>query len=77
MKKTALVILAAGIGSRFGGGIKQLEPVGPNGEIIMDFSIYDALEAGFNKIVFIIRKDLDADGRNPGGRDMRSFVQGM
>lgn len=60
MKDTTLVIMAAGIGSRFGGGIKQLEPVGPNGEIIMDYSIYDAIEAGFNKIVFVIRKDLEA-----------------
>ena len=59
MKKTALVIMAAGIGSRFGKGIKQLAPVGPNGEIIMDYSIHDALEAGFNKVVFIIRKDLE------------------
>lgn len=57
--KTALVIMAAGIGSRFGGGIKQLEPVGMNGEIIMDYSIHDAIEAGFNKIVFIIRKDIE------------------
>ena len=57
MRDTTLVIMAAGIGSRFGGGIKQLAPVGPNGEIIMDYSIHDALEAGFNKIVFIIRKD--------------------
>ncbi|OUQ16243.1 nucleotidyltransferase [Lachnoclostridium sp. An14] len=63
MKETALVIMAAGIGSRFGGGIKQLEPVGPNGEIIMDYSIYDALKAGFDKIVFIIRKDLEKDFR--------------
>lgn len=61
MKNTTLVIMAAGIGSRFGGGIKQLEPVGPNGEIIMDYSIHDALEAGFNKIVFIIRRDLEKD----------------
>ena len=61
MKNTTLVIMAAGIGSRFGGGIKQLEPVGPNGEIIMDYSIHDALEAGFNKVVFIIRKDLEQD----------------
>lgn len=48
--KTTLVIMAAGIGSRFGGGIKQLAPVGLNGEIIMDYSIHDAIEAGFNKI---------------------------
>lgn len=53
--------MAAGIGSRFGGGIKQLEPVGPNGEIIMDYSIHDALEAGFDKIIFIIRRDLEKD----------------
>ena len=75
MKKTALVILAAGIGSRFGGGIKQLEPVGPNGEIIMDFSIYDALEAGFNKIVFIIRKDLDADFRRIIGERIEKVTE--
>ncbi|MEG0664614.1 MAG: sugar phosphate nucleotidyltransferase, partial [Clostridia bacterium] len=61
MINTSLVIMAAGIGSRFGGGIKQLEPVGPNNEIIMDYSIHDALEAGFNKIVFIIRKDIEKD----------------
>ena len=58
---TTLVVMAAGIGSRFGGGIKQLEPVGPNGEIIMDYAIHDAKEAGFNKVVFIIRKDLEKD----------------
>lgn len=58
--KITLVIMAAGIGSRFGGGIKQLAPVGLNGEIIMDYSIHDAIEAGFNKIVFIIRKDIKA-----------------
>ena len=61
--KTALVIMAAGIGSRFGGGIKQLEPVGLNGEIIMDYSIHDAIEAGFNKIIFIIRKDIEEEFR--------------
>lgn len=61
MKKTALVIMAAGLGSRFGEGLKQLAAVGPGGEIIMDYSIHDALEAGFNKIVFIIRKDIEAD----------------
>ena len=57
--KTALVIMAAGIGSRYGGGIKQLAAVGPNGEIIMDYSIHDAIEAGFDKIVFIIRRDIE------------------
>jgi dTDP-glucose pyrophosphorylase len=55
--------MAAGIGSRFGKGIKQLEPVGPCGEIIMDYSIHDALEAGFDRVVFIIRKDLEEDFR--------------
>lgn len=66
---TALVIMAAGLGSRFGGGIKQLEPVGPNGEIIMDYSIHDAMEAGFDRIVFIIRKDMEqAFERAIGGR---------
>ena len=55
---TTLIIMAAGIGSRFGEGIKQLAKMGPNGEIIMDYSIYDAKKAGFNKVVFIIRKDI-------------------
>lgn len=62
--KTALVILAAGIGARYGGGIKQLEPVGPMGEIIVDYSIHDAIAAGFNKVVFIIRRDIEADFRS-------------
>lgn len=61
MKNITLVIMAAGIGSRFGGGIKQLAPVGPNGEIIMDYSIYDAKKAGFNKVVFVIRKDIEEE----------------
>lgn len=63
MKETALVIMAAGIGSRFGGGIKQLAKLGPHGEIIIDYSIHDALKAGFDKIIFIIRKDIEADFR--------------
>lgn len=67
--KTTLLIMAAGIGSRFGGGIKQLEPVGLNDEIIMDYSIHDAIAAGFNKIIFVIRKDIEADFRQRiGGR---------
>ena len=53
--KTTLIIMAAGIGSRFGGGIKQLEKMGPNGEIIMDYSIYDAVEAGFDKVLSFAR----------------------
>ena len=57
--QTTLLIMAAGIGSRFGGGIKQLEPVDEQGHIIMDYSIHDAIEAGFNKVVFIIRKDIE------------------
>jgi len=66
--KTTLLIMAAGIGSRFGGGIKQLEPVGLNDEIIMDYSIHDAIAAGFNKIIFVIRKDIEADFRQRIGR---------
>ena len=52
----ALLILAAGMGSRFG-GLKQIEPVGPNGEFIIDYSIYDAIRTGFNKVVFIIKEE--------------------
>lgn len=61
MKEKTLVILAAGIGSRFGGGIKQLEPIDDSGHIIIDYSIHDAIAAGFNKIIFIIRHDIEAD----------------
>ena len=75
MKKTALVIMAAGIGSRFGKGIKQLAPVGPNGEIIMDYSIHDALEAGFNKVVFIIRKDLEEEFRRVIGERIEKIFR--
>ena len=59
--KTTLLIMAAGIGSRFGGGIKQLEPVDNNNHIIMDYSIHDAIEAGFNHVVFIIRRDIEEE----------------
>ncbi len=74
MADTTLVIMAAGMGSRYG-GIKQLEPVGPNGEIIMDYSIYDALNAGFNKIVFIIRKDLEKDFREVIGNRIEKIAR--
>ena len=59
--KTTLLIMAAGIGSRFGTGIKQLEPVDASNHIIMDYSIHDAIEAGFNHVVFIIRKDIEKE----------------
>lgn len=71
MKKT-LVILAAGIGSRYGGGVKQLEPVGPTYELIIDYSVHDAIAAGFNKIVFIIRHDIEADFRERIGNRVES-----
>lgn len=74
MNDVTLVIMAAGIGSRFGGGIKQLEPVGPNGEIIMDYSIHDALEAGCNKVVFIIRKDIEEDFKKIIGERIEKLV---
>lgn len=73
--KTSLVIMAAGIGSRFGGGIKQLEPVDTNGHIIMDYSIHDAVEAGFNKIIFIIRKDIEADFREVIGNRIEAICR--
>ena len=84
--QTTLLIMAAGIGSRFGSGIKQLEKVDKNGHIIMDYSIHDAIETGFNKIVFIIRKDIEAelmtfqahcrrDVRNRGEQDRQFWQQ--
>ena len=60
--KPTLLLLAAGMGSRYG-GLKQLDGLGPNGETIMDYSIYDAVKAGFGKIVFVIRKDFEQDFR--------------
>lgn len=75
MGKATLVIMAAGIGSRFGGGIKQLEAVGPNGEIIMDYSIYDALEAGFDKVVFVIRRDLEEDFKRVIGQHIEKVAE--
>ena len=58
MKNITLLVMAAGMGSRYG-GLKQLDDVGPGGETIIDYSVYDAIRAGFNKVVFIIRKDFE------------------
>ncbi len=63
MKETTLVIMAAGLGSRFSGGIKQLASFGPNGEIMMDYAVYDAIAAGFDRIVFVIRHSIEKDFR--------------
>lgn len=75
MNKTALVIMAAGMGSRYGGGIKQLEKVGPSGEIIMDYSIYDAKAAGFDKVVFITRRDLEEEFRAVIGNRVEKKIE--
>ena len=75
MKETTLVIMAAGIGSRFGKGIKQLTPVGPSGELIMDYSVQDALKAGFNNVVFIIRKDILDEFHNTIGKRIEKNME--
>lgn len=67
--------MAAGIGSRFGGGIKQLEPVDEQGHIIMDYSIHDAIEAGFNKVVFIIRKDIENEFKDVIGNRIEAVCK--
>lgn len=74
-KEITLVIMAAGIGSRFGQKIKQLEPVGPGGELIIDYSVYDAVRAGFNHIVFVIRKDIEALVREKIGDRLAKHVK--
>jgi dTDP-glucose pyrophosphorylase len=61
--KPTLVVLAAGMGSRYG-GLKQIDPIGPSGEVVLDSSVFDAIRAGFGKVVFIIRKDIEADFRD-------------
>ena len=72
---TTLLIMAAGIGSRFGAGIKQLEPVDASNHIIMDYSIHDAIEAGFNHVVFIIRKDIEKEFKEVIGERIESVCK--
>lgn len=72
--ETSLVVLAAGMGSRFG-GLKQIAPIGPNKESIIDFSIYDAIEAGFNEIVFIIKKEIEEDFKEVIGKRWEGRVK--
>ena len=77
MKKVTLLIMAAGIGRRFGTGIKQLEPVGLHDEIIMDYSIHDAIAAGFNKIIFVTRKDIEDDFKECIGKRVEAFCASL
>ena len=70
---TELLIMAAGMGSRFG-GLKQIEPIGPNGEMILDFSIYDAVEAGFKKAIFIIKKEIEKEFRQVVGKRIEKMI---
>lgn len=67
MASLTLVVMAAGMGSRYG-GLKQIDPVGPSGEVVLDYSVYDALRAGFDRVVFIIRKDIETAFRERIGR---------
>ena len=74
MKEKTLVVMAAGMGSRFG-GLKQIEPVGPNGEFIIDYSVYDAKRAGIKKVVFVIKKELEEVFRNTVGKRLENQIQ--
>lgn len=73
-KDLTLVVMAAGMGSRFG-GLKQIEPVGPNGEFILDYSIYDAIKAGFNKVVFVIKEENFETFKNTIGARIESKIK--
>ena len=74
MKKPVLVIMAAGMGSRYG-GLKQIDPVDNEGHIIMDFSMYDAKRAGFEKVIFIIKKEIEEDFKNTVGNRMSQIME--
>ena len=74
-KEPVLVVMAAGIGSRYGSGIKQLAKVGPSGEAIIEYSVYDAIKAGFKKVIFIIRKDIEDDFKEIVGNKVSSSIE--
>lgn len=74
MSKTTLVVLAAGMGSRYG-GLKQIDPIGPNGEIILELSVYDAIQAGFDRVVFIIKKEIEADFKEAIGNKLTKQIE--
>ncbi len=74
MEKTSLVILAAGMGSRFG-GLKQIEPMGPNGEAIIDYSVFDAKRAGFDRAVVIIKKEIEKEFRELVGKRLENMIE--
>ena len=71
--KPTLFVLAAGMGSRYG-GLKQIDPVGPNGEIIIDYSLYDAKQAGFETVIFIIKKEIEKDFKESVGDRVSKFI---
>ena len=73
MNKPVLVVMAAGMGSRYG-GLKQIDPVGPNGEIIIDYSLYDAKQAGFETVVFIIKKEIEKDFKESVGDRVSKYM---
>ena len=70
---TTLVVMAAGMGSRFG-GLKQMEPIGPNGEVLLDFSVYDAKKSGFNKVVFVIKEEIEKDFKEIVGKKVEKVI---
>lgn len=74
MTKPALVVMAAGMGSRYG-GLKQIDPIGPNGEIIIEYSIYDAIKAGFSKVIFVIKEEMKNTFRDKVGRKIEHIVE--
>lgn len=74
MKEPILLIMAAGMGSRYG-GLKQMDPVGPSGEVILDYSIYDAMRAGFKRVIFLIKHEIEADFKALVGDRLSKYIE--